>query len=255
MIKKLIVLLALFSVTPGYAQDLNSGKEAFWRGDFAEAADRFRKAVNSRPRASTLWYNLGTSEAQAGRYGYAVHALEQALLLNSSDVSAKHNLEQVREAVVDGALKSGEAEGLILPGDDDAGIGLLSALAPSLLNKIFAVSWGLLFILLWLNRKTTAPGRRTATTFCGILAGLVAFSAMGLSATRAYVVEGAQFGVVVAERAVVHRGPGKRYPPQASVAAGVKVKLGGEDSGWYQVTLPDGSGAWMQQSELLPLSR
>lgn len=249
----LVLLLCLPAMAVGADSEL--GKQAYWKGDFTASADAYRRAVNSAERVPDLWFNLGTAEASAGRYGHAVHAFEQALALRPGDPGARHNLEVVRSAIIDRALKSADAEKLVLPGDDDVGTGLLSQISPTALHLIFAIAWCTLFALLWFIRRSEQTSRRAAATFAAILLGLVAFSSGGLMISRTYLVDHASLGVIVADRAYAHQGPGKNYPKQATIAGGVKVRLGGRDRGWHQVTLPNGLGAWVKSTEVLPVER
>ena len=131
----------------------------------------------------------------------------------------------------------------------------MSQISPLALYLIFSVAWCTLFGLLWFIRQSEQTSRRAAATFAAIIFGLFAFSSGGLMISRAYLVDNASIGVIVADRAHAHQGPGKNYPKQASVAVGVKVRLGGRDRGWHQVTLPNGLGAWIKGTEVLPVER
>jgi hypothetical protein len=253
MIARSLLLVLLCAPVTALCDQLDTAKSAFWKGDFSVAADGYRRAVNAQGRVPDLWFNLGTSEAYAGRYGYSIHAFEQTLALNPDDTGARHNLETVRAAIIDRALKSAKAEKLILPGDDDVGTGLLNQISPQTLHIVFALAWLGLFGLLWLARVVTQPSRRTAATFGALLLGLTAFGSGGLLVSRAYLVDNASVGIVVTDRATAHRGPGTRYPRQAIIASGVKVRLGGADRGWRQATLPNGLGAWIKSADVLPI--
>ncbi len=253
MMNRCLLLFLILLPTTAFSAQGDAAKAAFWKGEFSEAADAYRRAVNDQGRVPDLWFNLGTAEAYAGRYGYAVHAFEQVLSLDPDDSSARHNLKAVREAVIDRALKGGKAEKLVLPGEDDVGTGLLTQVSPQTLQLIFIIAWSALFALLWFGRRASLPSRRTAATFASILSGLVAFSAAGLLMTRSYLVDDTSVGIVVSERATAHRGPGARYPRQAIVASGVKVRLRGTDQGWHQVTLPNGLGVWLKSADVLPV--
>ena len=181
-------LVVLLFATAVWADDIDSAKSAYWKGDFPGAATAYRAAIKSKPNQPDLWYNLGTSEAQAGRFGWAIHALEQALLLDPADRDATHNLERIRNQIIDKALKEASGETLVLPGSDDLGTGLLSALPPRTMEALFAVSWPLLFLVIIMARTGRTPGRRTGFTFCAVVLGLVALSTGGLLLARSYVV-------------------------------------------------------------------
>lgn len=251
-----------WAVQPAAAQtasDLEAavaaGKEAFWNGDFSAAEEAYARAVELAPRNADLWYNRGTAAARAEQPGPAMHAFEQALLLAPGHVDAAHNLGVVRQQVVDAAL-GGKASDKrsILPGEDDAGTGLLTALSPRSLGILFAIGWILLFAGLHVARRTRKAATRTAAGFAAVVFGLVALGAGGLLYGRQSVVGDRLYGVVASD-GPARQGPGERYPVVAAVLPGVKVRLGGEEGAWRQVILPDGGGAWMPAEQVLPLSR
>lgn len=235
-------------------QALDAGQESFYQGDFAGAATAWRKAAEAAPQNPQIWYALGTAEAQADRLGPAMHALEQAVLLAPGDDDAAHNLDEVRARIVSQALADGSDGRVILPGEDDAGTGLMTALPPRVLGIAFAISWALLFLTLHLARRVTRAGRRTAATFAGVLFGLFALGSGGLLWGRSTLVDSRIYGVV--ERPVKsHQGPGAQYPSVAKVLEGVKVRLSGAEGQWRQVVMPDGSGAWLPDDAVRPLHR
>lgn len=245
---------AALAETPTLDAAVEQGREAFWHGDFAASADAYARAVERAPGHADLWYNRGTAAARADRPGPAMHAFEQALLLDPEHEDAAHNLAVVRQQIVDRALAGRADKRSILPGEDDAGTGLLTALSPRTLGVIFAVFWALLFGALHLMRRTTRAGTRTAASFAAVVFGLVALGAGGLLYGRQAVVGGRLYGVVAADGAA-RQGPGEQYPSVAAVLPGVKVRLGGEEGAWRQVILPDGAGAWMPAESVLPLHR
>lgn len=228
--------------------------EAFRRGEFDAAAAGWRAALRETPKNPDRWYALGTAEARAGRLGPAVHAFEQALLLRPGDADTVHNLAAVRGRIVEQALARGGDRRAVLPGEDDAGTGLLTALSPWALGLVFSVAWVLLFALLWMARRTVHAGLRTAATFGAVVCGLVSLATGGLLVGRSIAVEDRLYGVVAAE-APARQGPGEQYPTVADVLAGVKVRLSGSEGDWRQVVLPDGSGAWLAAEAVLPLDR
>lgn len=239
----------------GLAATLDQAREAFWKGDFAAASAGYGRAVEQAPRSPDLWYNRGTAAARAGDPGAAMHAFEQALLLSPGHPDAGHNLSVVRQQVVEAALAGSASETRsILPGEDDAGTGLLTALSPRSLGILFAIGWVLLFAGLHVTRRTSRAATRTAASFAAVVFGLVALGAGGLLYGRQAVVGERLYGVVAKDTAV-RRGPGEQYQAVAAVLPGVKVRLGGEEGGWRQVILPDGDGAWMPAETVRPLLR
>lgn len=239
---------------PSLAAAVERGREAFWKGEFAAAAEAYEQAAELAPANADLWYNRGTAAARAGRPGPAMHAFEQALLLDPGHADAAHNLGVVRQQVVDAALGGRADKRSILPGEDDAGTGLLTALSPRTLGVIFGIAWILLFGALHVMRRTVRAGTRTGASFAAVVFGLVSLGAGGLLYGRQMVVGERLYGVVAADTSA-RQGPGEQYPAVAAVLPGVKVRLSGEEGAWRQIILPDGGGAWLPTDAVRPLAR
>ena len=225
-------------------------------GQYGAAAAQYRALAESRPQAD-LYFNLGTSEARDGRLGQAVWAFEQALVLAPADDDARDNLELVRQAALRRGLAAGGDLRLILPGDDDVGTGLLTALTPDTTALGFIGFWGLTFglmIALRLRRRRGLEDTRQTILILGaVTAALGALAFGSMLAGRVLIVREASYGIVVSEKGVVQAGPGEQYRPVARVMAGVKLRLRGEDSAWYNVVLPDGGSGWVKTTDIAPL--
>ena len=250
-----LLLASLLLTGAAHADPVQAGNEAFWKGDHAAATSAWAQALDANPRSADLWYNYGCGQAAAGRLGRAIHAFEQALLLQPGHEDAAHNLDQVRDAAVAQAVDSAGDERVVVPGEDDAGTGLLTALSPRTLAAGFAASWLLLFSALAGLRRAHQAGLRTGLSFAAVVLALGAFATGGLLVGRAYAVGQVEYGVVVVEKARVRAGPGAQYAAGLALLGGVKVRLRGDDGEWRRATLPDGSEGWLRASSVKPLQR
>ncbi|MEE2757783.1 MAG: hypothetical protein VYA30_14095 [Myxococcota bacterium] len=239
----IVYWVGLASASPG----LERAQKSFWSGKFGTAAATYRSLIETHPRQADLWFNLGTAEAQAGRMGQATHALETALWLQPDHKDARFNLDAVKAWVLDKALARSQAGTLVLPGSDDLGTGLLSSIPLTPIRIAFAVSWCLLFSCWYLLMSTAR--RRASLSLVLIITGLVATCAGGLLISRSYIIDDARYGVLL-DDTTAYRGPGQQYDTQAQVSNSVKVRLGGEDGKWQQVTLPNGQGAWIRSEHV-----
>jgi len=235
--------------TPGIA----AANDRFWSGAFAAAAAGYRAALTEHPFSADLWFNLGCAEAEAGRLGAAIHALEEALALVPEHTDAAHNLAVVRARAIEGALGVGGELRVARPGEDDLGTGLLTAVRPATLAWLFGACWSVCFALLVLWRRARSAAWRTAASFGAVLTGLGALAAGGLLVGRARLDAAAAPGVVLPELARVRVGPGAQYKAALAVVGGVKVQLQGRDGAFVQVRLPDGSDGWLPDTEVAPL--
>lgn len=230
-----------------------AANDRFWSGAFAAAAAGYRAALTEHPFSADLWFNLGCAEAEAGRLGAAIHALEEALALAPEHGDAAHNLAVVRARAIEGALGVGGELRVALPGEDDLGTGLLTAVRPATLAWLFGACWAGWFALLALWRRARSATWRTAASFGAVLTGLGALAAGGLLLGRARLDAAAAPGVVLPELARVRVGPGAQYKAALAVVGGVKVQLQGRDGDFVQVRLPDGSDGWLPEAEVAPL--
>lgn len=102
-------------------QLFEQGKELFDDDQFVEAATAFRQANALRPNWKIL-YNIGQSEAAAKRYGMAVEAFQQYLVLGGDDVPfERHNqlLDEIeRLRLILGAVTVKAPNGLIVRIDE-----------------------------------------------------------------------------------------------------------------------------------------
>lgn len=250
----LLGLLLIGVAAPALADPVQQGNEAFWKGDHAAAATAYRAAAEARPNNADIWFNLGTAEASRGRYGHAIHAFEQALILRPADEDAQHNLKQTRSQVLPvGLAQAGNAR-VVVPGEDDLGTGLLTAMSARAVGLVFVITWAALFALLILWRRTQKPAWRTASSFIALIMGLLAAASGGVLLARVFVLEAAVQGVVL-ERTAVRTGPGKTYGKGPTLLGGVKLRLRGQEEQWRQVTLPDGSEAWIEEARIGVLRR
>lgn len=232
---------------------VDAALERFWHGEPKRAAEGFREALARHPHSADLWYNLGCAEAEVGRLGYALHAFEQALFLAPDHEDAAHNLQLVRAQAVQRALGQGGELRVALPGDDDLGAGLVTALSARTLRMIFGVSWALAFVCLALWRLSRQGGRRLAASFAAVIGLLVALGAGGLLWGQERLWSGAPAGVLLPELTRARLGPGAQYKPSLAMVGGVKVRVQGSEQGYAQVRLPDGSDGWVPQEAVAPL--
>jgi tetratricopeptide (TPR) repeat protein len=233
-----------------------AANEAYGRGDHATAIAGYEAVLAVAPHPDA-YFNLGTALADAGELGRAVWALEEARALAPSDDDVAHNLEAVRQRALRLGLEVGGELKVILPGDDDVGTGLLTALSPRALTLGFGLTWvslfGLLIALRRGRRETADDTRRTVLTLAAVTAGLGALAFGGLLAGRALVLREAEYAVVVAKSCAVQHGPGDQYRPVARIVAGVKLRTRGEEAGWQNVVLPDGGSGWVEAKHLAAL--
>ncbi len=87
-------------------QLIAEGNRAEGRGNFPEACERYRKAVETAPGYAKVHLNLGIGLEAVGEVGEAIRAYEQALAIDPTDAYANYNLGKLHYAR--GALAQAE---------------------------------------------------------------------------------------------------------------------------------------------------
>jgi hypothetical protein len=246
-------LAAPAGATEGTHARYTEAVHALDAGRAAEAAARFAEIARETD-APDAWYALGTAELTAGRYGRAIWALEQAHAAAPDDADVQHNLDAARALVLRTAAAHAGEQRTVLPGDDDMGTGLVTALPPNLVASAFAAAWVAAFGLWAVSRRATGTPRGARAGLSAVGAGLVALVFGGLLVGRAVVLRAATYGVVVERYADAREGPGAHYPTTARLLSGVKVRVRGVDDGFSHVTLPDGSTGWVERRSVEALT-
>jgi tetratricopeptide (TPR) repeat protein len=78
--------------------DIAEGRAALQKGDLAQAAAKFRRAIQLRPESSDAQRYLGAVLEQQGETAGATAAYRKAVELNPADVSAKERLDKLTAA-------------------------------------------------------------------------------------------------------------------------------------------------------------
>jgi tetratricopeptide (TPR) repeat protein len=243
---------------PSAPAPLAVAHERFWAGDYPAAAAAYRAAVKEDPDDPTPWYNLGTAEAHAGRYGEAAHALRAALLRAPHDHDARAQLSLVEQVAAEDGVRRPGPRRLVLPEEGaGSGAGLLGLLPEGVARAWTLLSLSLLSLALLGARRggagelspawaARAPQLRALATLA------LASTLLGGALWRARVAaeEGVSWGVVVEARAPLHRGPGAQFPADVSVAGAALVRLQGLEGEWRRVSLSDGREGWLRAGDV-----
>lgn len=104
-----ISLAGIFSVSAA-SPLLEQAEKAYQNESYQEAADIYKKIIETEGTSADIYYNLGNAEYRLGHMAQAILAYERALRLNPSDNDTKANLEFVNERIVD---KKGETGSFI----------------------------------------------------------------------------------------------------------------------------------------------
>lgn len=240
----LLIALLLAQYTPKEAQSLfMEGNDAYYRGDFPAAQERYEKLLQAGLGGPDVLFNLGTAHLAAGELGLAVLYLERAhRQSDENDVSA--NLAIARQRQVDQVV------------GEEAEVPFAQRLAGAMDERLvvvgFLVSWWLGFGLLWLTWRRK-PGSRLILALATALLLLVSSglgSALWVYAhVRATVIE----AVVIPSVAQVREFPGDAAKVSFEVHAGLKLRIMETSGRYVRVRLPNALEGWTEKEGLVAL--
>lgn len=251
----LFALTLLFCASPAAAQGAgDAAAQAFDRGDFDTAAERYTILLQTRGADAPLLYNLGTSAAEGGDWGRAVWALERAHLRAPSDPDIAHNLAVVRQRVRVDRMKNLTHERLT-DGEPDGAFAFRAATAlPTWATAAAVLVFNLLLIfLLVLRRKLRDGGARDgATVLAGGLA-LLLLLLLAAAAAQLLALSELRLGVVLAAEQRLASTPSATADarPHADLYRGAVVRvLEARSDGWTHIRLVDGTAGWVRDNHV-----
>ena len=254
--KRLVTLLLPALLVAGAARaapdtaeaqrDFVAANERALQGDHEGAVALYRSLLDRGLLHPDVHFNLGNALAAAGRPVDAVIAWERALRLAPGDRDAQANLASVRAQLGAGA------RGPTSDGGGERDVSLAELLEPLLgpipatpLGAAAAAASALLFGLLALRRRAEASGqRRSLTAAAAFAASLLVATSLGVAG---HGVIAREPRAVVRETAALKDGPHPRFKDGPALAAGARVRVLREDTGWLEVRDGDGATGWLPE--------
>ncbi len=247
----IFVFLALFlspwnlQAAPADAAGLFAeGNSEYQAGNYESAERLYLQVLGSGYDGSVLYFNLGNACFKQKRLGDAIYYWEKAQEKRPADREIRENLELANLLIVDRI----EASANPFPIRVLTGIsGLLTITqATWFVLALFVAANILLSLYLLLNTR-----RNSYRALLGCLVISILFVVFACSlAWRIYERDFRKKGIVVEQKVDVLSGPGPENIAVFTIHEGIKVRVHGSNSGWYQISLPNGWSGWLKQSSL-----
>ena len=225
-----LCLLTLLSVC-AYAADLQNAEELYRQGKFAAALGEYEDLLNTYPKDSHLYYNIGNCYFKMGSTGLAVANYYRAFRLDPRDEDIRHNLALSLE-------NSGER---LVPGG-----------MPEVLHKAFFSLQtdelkGLFFLFVWLFCILGSLWLIKRKAGRAVLTVLVITLILGAWYSWRSHLEQTPLAVVAAPVAELRSGPGTNFPASANVAQGHILVVQDAKDNWYDVIVKSqGLQGWVE---------
>lgn len=245
------ILVTTFSSGAG-AESLSSifeeGNNAFWNGDYEEAAAKYERLEELGLRDAALSYNLGTAYARLGKLGMAVRHYERGLSIEPDHPDTLHNLNLIREFLARRASEQGRDADLA-PGVT-AWRAVLDRFSPTSASVGFLIFHLALFFVLILRRFVTQEMTRLSLGVLAGILGILTVTTLTVTIGKWHHANYSKEAVVVAEGALdVMEGPAsavKRF----AVEEGSRVTVLEERGDYTHLLDAAGQDGWVESTHL-----
>jgi hypothetical protein len=230
-------------------QDIfRSGNDAFFRGDFVHAGERYQRLVDAGVRDPDVDVNLGLAQARDGELGRAILSFERALRLRPGDSETETALAMARAAAgKKRADKQGEALVETRPPLAEALVRPYRENTLAVLGLVFDV---LFFAFLLARRRGLSDSVRTGLAIAATVAGLGCAVTLGaLFIKRGGDREG-EPAIVLREGAELREAPDPRASARARAHEGGSARVLAQDGSFVRVRTATGSLGWMSMDDV-----
>lgn len=219
--------------------------DSLYRADDYQAAAEAYEAVLAAGFASAdLYYNLGNAYYRLDETGRAILNYERALRLKPSMSDAKENLALANARTTDRITTLPQL--FIVRWWNS----LTIVVTPSGWRIIWLVLLAIVatgIVLLRSGRTSTLRKAGLATTAVSLLS-LLLTTALLISATRSY--NAHPYAIIVDQTVTLKASPDNKSIDKMILHEGTKVKVLDDLTGWYKVSIADGTTGWCQQNTI-----
>jgi hypothetical protein len=226
----------------------SAGNEAYFRGDFDAAIERYEALRSAGVHDPDVELNLATAHARRGELGRAVLGFERALWLRPGDDGAEEGLLAARNLLAKRrADREGEAELRTRPPLAEALVRPFSANALALLALLLSALAVGCFAALGASRRA---GVKLAFAIAAPLAALGLFLVgAGLAVKLELLREGTP-AIVLEEGAALREGPDDRALVRKKALEGQTARILRREGRHVETVLETGARGWMDSKDL-----
>lgn len=214
-------------------------------GDYAGAAEKYRKLIEREAESPELYYNLGNSYFKSNSLGASIWAYRRALKLNPGMGQARVNLDYVRQFNIDKI----EVKGVGFIGDIWGVVaGLMSANGYLVM---LSISWWLLgAVAAYIILK---PNSAAWPQYLLILSILLVIFSVAASITRLRYDRFSRWGVLAVASAGIREGPGEGFERIEVGHEGLEFRILGQRERGFLIELENGLKGWVSLEAVLEI--
>ena len=238
----LALLLAATTLTHAGSDDFEEANRLYETGDYAQAAGKYRRLIESGQVSAALYFNLGNALFQGGDFGRGIWSFRQAQRIAPRDPDIRANLQFARK----------EVAGAFAP-EDVGWESVFRQFSPAEWKWFVAGAAAILFGLLaareYLRRRAGGliwPIR----VFAILTVASAVFSWVGHLAWTA-----TEEAVVVREKLDARFGPLEDSKTAFTLKDGEEVVISGAKGEWRQIVNTSGQSGWVTIGGVQPINQ
>ena len=219
---------------------VEEGDRLYRQGDYDAAIDYYGMALSSDYASPDLYYNLGNAYYRTDQMGLAILNYERALRMSPGMTDARQNLELANSKITDRITLLPKL--FIVKWYDT----LITRLSPSswrLIVILFFLMVCAATVLIILSRNITVrKSALAALVFSGVL--LILAVILLIAATSHF--NSRSEAIILQSSVTVKSSPEQQSVDKLILHEGTKVTITESLSGWYKITLADGTTGWCE---------
>jgi tetratricopeptide (TPR) repeat protein len=244
------LLLALSSSARAESLDrlFVGANQAFFRGDFEEAADAYERLEQAGVRDADVSFNLATAYARQGQLGRAVLGFSRALWLRPGDEGAMEGLHAAQDELAKRrADRIGEAELQTRPPLGEALVRPISADGLAIAMLLLCVAlFGCLAALTRIDRSGPKLALTVAAPLCFLALAVLSAGLL----VKLDVLRDGEPVIVLREGAPLREGPDDKALVRKEALEGQAARVLRTEGSHSETVLDTGARGWMNSKDL-----
>jgi len=247
IMKKIVLLLLLFSASFGFSQNqtlFSEATEYYNNGEYSKAIDNYEQILETGQHSEELYFNMGNCYYKLNAIGPSIYYYEKALLLSPNDSEILNNLSYAQNMRLD-AIEE-------LPKTEIAKIyGSLINLFPCNQWAYIAVGLVILFVLSYLIYFFLASANQKRISF---ITSIFSLSLGIFCILMAYLQQQQNKkenpAIVFSKEVKVSSEPNNNSEVVFTLHEGTKVNVLEKLDGWEKVRIADGQTGWLMADNI-----
>lgn len=238
------IALLLAAVTLTAQEAAPTADDLYRMDDYQGAIAAYEDILAGGKTSADLHYNLGNAYYRDGQLGKAILNYERALRLKPNMTDAKENL----------ALANARTADRITTLPQMFIVRWWNSLTTAITPHGWRIIWLVMLAIVGIGIAMLRTGRSSSLRKGGLtmtavsLLFLLLASALLISATRTY--NAHPYAIITDQAVTLNASPDNKSIDKMILHEGTKVKILDDLTGWYKISIADGTNGWCQQNSM-----